>query len=95
MPPNSEFVVCIKRGAFTRILICGFVFAILFYLREIVLIAFAAVLMAVVLRAIANFFAARLPIGKNSSYAIVLLLIVIVIAALTYGLGPRVVSRSP
>jgi len=60
----------------------------------VLLIAFAGTLIAVVLRALAGRLQRWAPVTAKHSYAIVVWSIVIIVAALVYGLGPSVIDQA-
>jgi predicted PurR-regulated permease PerM len=93
-PPNPEFLLCFSRGFLWRLLLFIGIFLLLAYVGDVVLIVFAGILLAIILRGITGY-AARIPvISPQWAYTAVLTGIVIVVAALCWALGPRVVAQA-
>lgn len=88
-----DFLFCIARGALARLLLIAAGLAIVFYARRVFLVAFAGVLLAIVLRALAGFLARHAFISAKRSYPALLGLIVIVALGLGYLLGPRILTE--
>ena len=89
-PADNDFILCFARGALIRILIFAVIVVLIVFERHIFLIAFAGILLAVVLRAISNFVARRLRLSSGWAYATTLISITVIVLGACYLLGPRV-----
>lgn len=89
-----DFLLCISRPVLARLLLVAFGLLVLFYAGRVFLVAFAGVLLAIVLRALAGSLARHAPfIGPRRAYPVLLGLIVIFTMGLAYLLGPRILTE--
>ncbi len=89
-----DLLLCIARGALARVLLIALGLAVIFYARRVFLVAFAGVLLAIVLRAVAGFLARHASfISSRWSYPALLGLILALALTLGYLLGPRILTE--
>jgi predicted PurR-regulated permease PerM len=94
-PSLADSRLSFSRGGLIRVFLLASALILLFYAGRVFLVAFAGVLVAVVLRAIAGYLERHVPfLGPNSSYAVMLCLILALALGLGYLLVPRVVTQA-
>jgi predicted PurR-regulated permease PerM len=91
---NPDFLLCLSRGFVWRLVLGVGVCLLLFFEGNVLLITFAGVLLAVILRGITIRVAQLRFIGERWAYAAVLSTIVIIAAAVVYALGARVLTQA-
>lgn len=93
-PPRPDFLIGISRAILLRIFLIALALALVFYASEVVLIAFAGILLAIILRGLSDELE-KLPfISPRWSYASLLCILTVIIAVLGYMFGPRVVTEA-
>lgn len=91
--PNTGFLLCFSRGFLWRLLIIAGVLLLLLYAGHAALVAFSGILFAILLRAFINC-VERLPfMSERWSFAAALLIIAVVVVALGYRVGPRILQQ--
>ena len=92
-PLRSDFVIGISRGLFYRLLVIVAFILLVFYATRILLVAFVGILLAVLLRTVANWIAKRTHLNGKAAFLLTLLAACGLFAAAGYLLGPRLVTQ--
>lgn len=92
---KPDLLVCFSRGVLVRLVLIAIALVVLFYARRVFLVAFAGILLAVVLRALASWLERHVAfLGPKSSYATIVCLILALALASGYLLGPRIIMQA-
>jgi predicted PurR-regulated permease PerM len=86
--------LCFSRGFLWRLLIFAGIALLLVYVGKIVLVAFAGILLAILLRALADWLQRITSLSARWSYTIVLCAILLIAVGLSYVVGPRLVTEA-
>ena len=89
-----RIVVNCSSSLLWRFAILAAFLALLWYAGDILLVIFAAILCAVVLRAMSDWIAAKTPLGQRAAYLVTLLLLTAAAGLTIWILGPRVVNQA-
>jgi predicted PurR-regulated permease PerM len=91
---RREIALTLPWATLGRTVLCVLAALALWYVGDVLLVIFAGVLFAVILRAAAEWLERKTPIGPRASYALVMLTAAALIAGTGWGLGPRVVNQA-
>ena len=91
--PDADFQLCFTRGFLWRVVFLAIVILLIFFAGEILLVIFAGILLAIALRAITRYLHSKTPLSERWAYTLVFISGCLVIAALIYFLGPRVIAQ--
>ena len=93
MPRTDDESFRVVRCAMLWVVGITLIFLFVWYAWEVLFLAFAGVLLAVVLRAIADWLENRTPLGPMGSFVAVVCGLVVLIALIAWFIVPRVVSQ--
>ncbi len=91
---NADFVLCLSRGFLLRAVGLVALLFTIFYAGKVILVIFAAVFLAIVIRAVADQLRRVIPVNARWSYVIVLCTLLALSGGLGYLVGPRVITQA-